>query len=243
MRRAVAVQRLDEEGHLLRAVRVHDPAELGPAAVRVLEHPARVGDDAHGDPGHAPGAADHLRRVVRLELVEVAPVQDAAQHLAHLVRLPVVRRQQVVQLRLGARRGHGLADGKGARRARQLAHQVADLGDAGAVVRHAVVRHAGDGVVRVGAAQRLAVRALPRGALHQVGPAQAHERRPLHHQDHVRQGGQVRAPGDARPHHGGDLRHLEVAPHDGVVVEEPRRAVLPREHPALVRQVDPRRVH
>src|SRR5438132_13262079 len=50
---------------------------------------------------------------------------------------------------------------------------------------------------------------------------------------------------DALPisHDRGDLRHAEVVSHDRVVVEDARRAVLPWEHAALVRQIHAGRVH
>ena len=54
--------------------------------------------------------------------------------------------------------------------------------------------------------------------------------------------GQVRAAGDALPHHRRELRNAQIAAHDRVVVEDPRRAVLPGEHAALVRQVHAGRV-
>ncbi len=43
-------------------------------------------------------------------------------------------------------------------------------------------------------------------------------------------------------HHRGDLRHVQIAPHQRVVVEDPRRAVLSGKHAALIRQVDARRI-
>lgn len=93
-----------------------------------------------------------------------------------------------------------------------------------------------------GSAQRLGVHGLAGGALHEVRAAQTHERRARDHEDHVRERGQVRAARDARAHDGGDLRHVQVAAHDRIVVEDARGPVLPRKHAALVGQVHPRRV-
>src|SRR2546430_16079587 len=62
------------------------------------------------------------------------------------------------------------------------------------------------------------------------------------HEDDVRQGRQIRAAGDARPHHRGDLGHAEVVSHDRVVIEDPRRAVLSRKYAALAGEVDAGRI-
>src|SRR5256886_13712912 len=84
---------------------------------------------------------------------------------------------------------------------------------------------------------------LSRGALHEVRAPEPHERRAFDHEDHIRQRGKVRPARDARSHDRGDLRHTEVVSHDRVVVEDARRAVLPWEHAALVRQIHAGRVH
>ena len=65
---------------------------------------------------------------------------------------------------------------------------------------------------------------------------------PFDHHDHVGERRQIRAAGDARPHHRGDLRDAQIPPHDRVVVEDAARAVLPGKHAALVRQVHARRI-
>ncbi len=55
--------------------------------------------------------------------------------------------------------------------------------------------------------------------------------------------GQVRAAGDAAPHHRAHLGNVEVASHDRVVVEDARGAVLPGEDAALIRKVHAGAVH
>ena len=93
------------------------------------------------------------------------------------------------------------------------------------------------------AAERFRIDHLSGGALHQVRPAESHETGALHHDDAVAQRGQVRAPRDARPHHGGDLRNAQLAAHQRIVEEDAARAVLSRKDPVLVGQIDARRIH
>ncbi len=52
-----------------------------------------------------------------------------------------------------------------------------------------------------------------------------------------RQRRQIRSARDAHPHNGGDLRNFKITPHDRVVIEDPRSAVLPGKHTALIRQI------
>ncbi len=91
------------------------------------------------------------------------------------------------------------------------------------------MRDAGKFVVRASAAESFVVDRLTRRAFHQVRAAQTHERRALNHHDHVRERGQICAAGDARPHHRRDLRNLQIPPHDRVVIENSRGAILTRE--------------
>ena len=91
----------------------------------------------------------------------------------------------------------------------------------GIVLRH-VMRHAADRGVHARAAERFGIDHLARRALHQVRPAESHEAGALHHDDDVAERGQVRAAGDARPHHRGDLRNAQLAPHQRVVIEDAR---------------------
>ena len=79
--------------------------------------------------------------------------------------------------------------------------------------------------------------------LTRFGAAQSHEAGTVHHEDDVGQRRQVRAAGDAAPHHRADLRHVEIAPHDRVVVEDASGAILPRKDPALIRQIHAGGVH
>ena len=93
------------------------------------------------------------------------------------------------------------------------------------------------------AAERLGIDHLAGRALHQVGAAQPHETGALHHDDDVAERRQVRAAGDARAHHRGDLRNPQLSPHERVVVEDAAGAVLAREDAVLVGEIDARRIH
>src|SRR5690606_24415319 len=83
-RRVVAAHRLDEVRDLARALRVDDAPEAGrpglPArGLRALEHATRVRDDPDRHAVDEAGPADHLIRVLRLELLDAVAVEDAIQ--------------------------------------------------------------------------------------------------------------------------------------------------------------------
>ena len=97
-------------------------------------------------------------------------------------------------------------------------------------------------VMRPRAAQSFIIDRLAGRAFDQVRAAQSHERSAFDHDDDVRERRQVRAAGDARPHHRGNLRDFQIAPHDRVVIEDARRAVLSGKHAALIRKIHARRI-
>ena len=141
-------------------------------------------------------------------------------------------------------------DGLGRFRARRLAHRSGqgtktrpDHPQTLPIVFGDVMGHAAGGVVQMRAAETLLIDGLAGRALHQIRPAQPHETRLLHHQDHVAQRRQISAARDTGPHDGRDLRHMQFAPHERVVVEDPARAVLARKDAVLIGQVDTRRIH
>jgi len=156
-------------------------------------------------------SADHLGRDLGLELIEPAFVEQTLEHCARVVAHAVVGGQEIVQFRgvaLGRLRGRDGTSGGGESR-----HVGADAVQTLGVVLGPIVRYGADGGVGPRAAQRFPVHGLAGRALHEVGAAESHERRAVDHEDHVRERGQVGAPGDARSHHGGDLRHAQVVAH------------------------------
>ena len=82
------------------------------------------------------------------------------------------------------------------------------------------MRYAGNLVVRARAAKSFVIDCLAGGALHEVRAAQTHERSAVDHDDDVRQRRKISATRDARTHHRGNLRHLQIAAHDRVVIED-----------------------
>ena len=111
------------------------------------------------------------------------------------------------------------------------------------VVLRRVMRHAARRGVHARAAERFRIHHLPHRALHQIRPAQSHEAGAFHHDDDVAQRRQIRAARDARSHHRRDLRHVQLAPHQRVVVEDARRAVLAGKNAVLQRQIHAGRIH
>ena len=130
-----------------------------------------------------------------------------------------------------------------AARGGQLAETLANALEAIGIVLRQVVRHAADRSVHARAAERFGIDHLAGGALHQVRAAEPHETGAFHHDDAIAERRQVRAARDARPHHGGDLRDAQLAPHQRIVEEDAAGAVLAGKDAVLVGQVDARGIH
>jgi hypothetical protein len=84
---------------------------------------------------------------------------------------------------------------------------------------------------------------LAGGAFDEIRASQAHEAGAFDHDDVIAERGKIGAARDARTHHGGNLRHTELAPHKRIIVENSPAAILARKNAVLVRQVDARGVH
>ena len=201
---------------------------------------APVGDDRYRAPRQTGIRAQHFGRILGLEFGIVAGVEDAQEDLLHFVGQAVIGGKDAVDI--GDVAG-GLASLRVRGRRGERAEPLADAGQAIGIVRRHVVRHAARGRVQARAAQRFGVDHLPGRALHEVGAAQPHEAGALHHDDDVAQRGQVGAPGDARPHHGRDLRNPQLPTHERVVIEDAPGAVLAGEDAVLVGEIDARRIH
>ena len=188
--------------------------------------------------------AQHLRRVIRLKFQIIVRIDNARDHFFHVVRQTVIGRQQIVQSFGGFRgsrslqhcRGLVLINGK-------LADLFPDQRQAREIVLGRIMRHAADLGMERRAAERFGIHHLPHRALHQVRTAQSHETGLLDHDDHVGERRQIRAARDAHAHHRGDLRNFQPPPHQRVVVENPRRAVLPGKDAVLIGQIHARRIH
>ncbi len=100
------------------------------------------------------------------------------------------------------------------------------------------MRDAADGGVHARAAEGLLVGCLTGGSLDEVGPAETHKAGLVHHDEDIAQSRQVRATCDAWTHHGGDLRHTELAPHDTIVVKNAACAILSGKDAVLVGKID-----
>ena len=85
--------------------------------------------------------------------------------------------------------------------------------------------------------ERFVVNRLPCRPLHQVGPAQSHERSSLDHDYDVRESREISATCDTWSHDRCDLRHFQIASHDRVVIEDARGAILAGKDSVLVRQI------
>jgi hypothetical protein len=110
------------------------------------------------------------------------------------------------------------------------------------VVIDSVVGNTADLRVRRRAAECLRVDDLSSCAFDEIRSAESHERGALDHQNDIGQRRQIGASRNTLSHHGRDLRNMEVAAHDRVVIKNPRGAVLSGEYSALIRQIHSRGV-
>src|SRR4051794_3764275 len=97
---------LYEVGNLFGRLCIDDAAETWRAARRGTNHAAIVTDDADLKPAQSRMTRNHLFGVVCLKLVQVSAVQKTTQNFAHVVRLAMIFRKDVVDVPRGARRFH-----------------------------------------------------------------------------------------------------------------------------------------
>ena len=184
--------------------------------------------------------AQHLRRVIRLELGIIAGIENAEDDFFDVVGQPVIGGQHAVNV-IRWTRGRVALLPRGRRR--QVAEALADSGQALGVVLGDIVGHAADGGMQVRAADGFGIHHLAGGAFHEVRTTEAHKARAFDHDDGIAERWKIGAARDARSHHGGNLRHTELAPHKGIIVKNAAAAILAWEDTVLVRQIDARRVH
>ena len=145
---------------------------------RLGEQDAVVGDDADRIAPDAREAGDERRAVARLELVELAAVDDARDHLAHVVGLADVGVDDAVDLLGRVARRDRLADvERDPLGAIEVADDAARDRERVVVVEREVIGDAGDARVHVGAAQLFRGDDLAGRRLHERRPAE--EDRPL----------------------------------------------------------------
>ena len=159
-------------------------------------------------PVQAREADDDVAREVLLHLEELAVVDEEMHHVAHVVRLVRVVRDDAVELRVLAvgvvARLHPRRDLEVV--LRQERHQVAHVLEAALLVVGGEVRDARLRVVRHRPAQLLELDLLARDRLDHVGAGDEHVRGLLHHEDEVRHGRGVHGAARAGPHDHRDLR-------------------------------------
>ena len=191
-----------------------------------------VGDDADGvaaDPGVAAeeGAAE-----VGLVFVELAAIDDAGDDFAHVVDVACAGCgiEQGVKVFGGvAGRVAGGVEGAAAEEfgsgstLADFLDEGTQAGEAEMVVGLFKVDGAGDFSVHGCAAEFFRVGFLADGGLHQRRAGEK-ESGAFGHEDGVGHDGEIRAPGDAHSHDGGDLGNAHGA-HDGVVAEDSAEVV------------------
>ena len=180
-----------------------------------------------GRPSTRPKPDDDVHRISGLDLEELVVVEDAGDHLVHVVRLVRRVRDQRVELEVlvgevvldGAlRRRHRVARRVGVVVGRQIAQQIPDVVERVLFTGGDVVRGAGLGHVRVRAAQLLHRDVLTGDGLDHVRPGDEHLAGLVDHHDEVGQRGGVDMPARGRAHDQRDLR--DDARGEDVAVED-----------------------
>src|SRR5919106_184764 len=161
------------------------------------------------------------RKTSGMRLVQAAPVDEAGEHLTHVVAARIVLRDDSVALPRVVERLLGREDIQ-----RRLRLAPAEVGDDLAGERESVlvadgvvVRDAGDAGVDVRAAQLLRGHLLARGRLHERRPAEEDRARAPHDHGLVAHGGGGGAAPPAGAHDAGGLRGAPWG-HTGLVEEK-----------------------
>ena len=152
---------------------------------------------------------DDVCRPRRLDLEELAVVDDAPQDVVHVIRLRRLVGHDGIELRV-----HAIA--RVARLPRRrigevVLRQVSEQSPNGihrlGLVACREMRHAAASGMDAGAAERLRVDDLVRHRAHDVRPGDEHVARPLDHDREVRHRGRIDRAAGARPEDHRDLRH------------------------------------
>ena len=162
-----------------------------------------VADHADRMPTKPRETADHVLGPQLVYLQELAVVDDAPDDVVHVVRLVRIVGHETVELRLLAIARVGRLRER--RRVeivlREEREQVARVLEAGLLVGRGEVRDARLRRVSRRAAELLESNLLARHRLHHIGARDEHVRRPLHHEDEVRDRRRVHRATRAGPHH------------------------------------------
>ena len=214
--------------------------KCAPLSADFGEQHAVVGEDRHR---HAPDmreAAHQRRAVERLELVELAAVDEPGDHLVHVVgRAHVLGDDRIeffgVELRRSRLRQVQLARLWSAPRCETISRRMVSACSSFSATWSATPDFLR---VQLAAAQVLGADLLAGGGLHQRRAGE--EDRALVAHDHalVAHRRDIGAAGGARAHHAGDLRDPQRA-HLRLVEEDPPEVVAVGKHLGLVRQVGP----
>ena len=193
--------------------------KVGALDRRLAEQNAVVGDDAHRVAVDTGEAADQGLAVQGLEFIEVRAVDDTGDHLAHIVGLLLVRRNDAVDIlhrverlhRFPQVHRHGFDPVQATDRA---AHQFQRV----VIIVGVVVGDPGGPAVDIGAAEFFGTDDLAGGRLYQRRPPQENGALVPDDNGLVGHGGQVGAAGGAGPEHRGDLGNAHGG-HAGLVVK------------------------
>src|SRR6476620_11887693 len=110
-------------------------------------------------------------------------------------------------------------------RRRKTMHEIPDLRQALGFILDHIVRNAADRGMGRCAAQSFAVDCFASRTFHEVRSAESHEGGSLDHENDVGKSWKVCAASNTLSHHGRQLWNSQIAAHDRIVVEDPRRTV------------------
>ena len=238
----------DETGDVLQehernAALVAQLDEVSAFERRLAEQHTVVRNDADRMPVQVSETGHERRAVLLLELVEFAPVDEARNDFAHVIRCLHVARHDAVQLVLVDKRGAAFDDFPGWRtRWRKSRNDVAHDAKGVPVIVSEVIGDTGDARMELPTAELLSRHDLTDRCLHERRTAE--ENRALVAHDHglVAHRRNVRTTGGARPKDSGNLRNCRRR-HPGLVEENPTEVIAVGKYLVLLGQERATGVH
>ncbi len=215
----------------------HSSMKCAALSGALREQDAVIGDDPDGIAPDMRPAGDERGAVERLELVELAAVDDAGDDLAYIIGLLPVGTDGAVDLSGIVERRRGLAQrNAGGLHGVEPADDAARDAEGVAVIERVVVGDAGDAAVHVGAAELLGGHDLAGRRLHQRRAAEEDGALVAHDDALVRHRRDIGAARRARAHDDGDLRDAGRRQRR-LVVEDAAEMVAVGKDLVLVRQI------
>ena len=201
------------------------------------EQHAIIGEDRHRYAPDMREAANQSGAIERLELMKLAAIDDARDHLAHIIgRAHILRDDAIKLLRIELRRPRVAQIDVRLQVRLERGNNIAQDAQRMVVIFRDMIHHAGPAAMEVAAAQILRADDLPRRRLHQRRACKEDRALIAHDHGFIGHGGHIGPARRAAAHHAGDLRNAargEVR----LIVEDAAEMLTIGEHFRLIGQV------